>query len=39
MGWYKSLFNDPYWISIRDIVSDADKLEALYEVGAIRCLQ
>ena len=27
-----------YWTQVRDIVSDADKLEALGEVGGQRCL-
>lgn len=29
----------PYWVKIRDIVSDADKLEALGNVGGERCVQ
>lgn len=29
----------PYWTQVRDIVSDADKLEALGEVGGKRCLE
>lgn len=39
MRWYESCFNDPYWLTVRNIVSDADKLEALYAIGAKRCLQ
>ena len=36
--WSK-VFNDPELILIRNIVSDADKLEALGKIGIDRCLQ
>lgn len=45
MRWFQSgdgettpLLND-YWVRVRDIVSDADKLEALGFIGGERCLQ
>ncbi len=37
--WYENVIGNPYWVGVRNIVSDADKLEALYSVGAIRCTQ
>ena len=38
MRWFENELG-PYWTKVRDIVSDADKLEALGEIGAIRCMQ
>jgi HD superfamily phosphodiesterase len=38
MRWYTATL-EPYWVQIRDIVSDADKLEALGAVGGQRCLE
>lgn len=37
--WFESYIGDHYWITVRDIVSDADKLEALGQEGGQRCLQ
>jgi HD superfamily phosphodiesterase len=37
--WYERVITSKYWIEIRNIVSDADKLDALYTIGAIRCAQ
>lgn len=38
MRWYEDhLGQDPHWIGVRNVVSDADKLEALGAVGAARC--
>lgn len=36
--WFEQIL-DPYWVRVRDIVSDADKIEALGVVGGERCLQ
>ena len=38
MRWFKSQLGS-YWTKVRDVVSDADKLEALGDIGGIRCLQ
>jgi len=36
--WFTKVL-DPYWLKVRDIVSDADKWEALGEIGGRRCIQ
>jgi HD superfamily phosphodiesterase len=36
--WFEAMLH-PYWVKVRDIVSDADKLEALGVIGGTRCLQ
>lgn len=38
MRWFESNLG-PYWTRVRDIVSDADKLEAIGNIGGLRCLQ
>lgn len=38
MRWFEKDM-DSYWIRVRDIVSDADKLEAIGLVGVRRCLE
>jgi len=38
--YYESILDDnDYWITVRNIVSDADKLEALGKIGLDRCLE
>lgn len=36
--YYEKILS-PYWLHVRNVVSDADKLEALGAEGAIRCAQ
>jgi len=36
--WFENALGT-YWTKVRDIVSDADKLEALGEIGGRRCLE
>lgn len=36
--WFEAVL-EPYWVHVRDIVSDADKLEALGAEGGMRCMQ
>lgn len=38
MGYYENLM-DSWFVNIRNVVSDADKLEALGTVGILRCIQ
>jgi uncharacterized protein len=38
MRWFEKEL-DAYWVQVRDIVSDADKLEAIGLVGVRRCLE